>query len=112
MRRAATGGEALDQVAAERPDLVVLDVMLPGMSGWEVCKALRAQYGQLPVIMVTARGEEVDRVVGLELGADDYVVKPFHGRELVARVPAASTPKGFICCLFAWPGRDTCGAGK
>lgn len=88
VRRAATGGEALDQVAAERPDLVVLDVMLPGMSGWEVCKALRAQYGQLPVIMVTARGEAVDRVVGLELGADDYVVKPFHGRELVARVRA------------------------
>lgn len=88
VRRAATGREALAQVEAARPDLVILDVMLPELSGWEVCKALRARYGQLPVIMVTARGDPVDRVVGLELGADDYVVKPFHGRELVARVRA------------------------
>jgi DNA-binding response OmpR family regulator len=88
VRRAATGREALEQVAAATPDLVILDIMLPEMSGWEVCKALRAQHAQLPVIMVTARGDAVDRVVGLELGADDYVVKPFHGRELVARVRA------------------------
>lgn len=88
VRRAASGREALAQVASERPDLVILDVMLPEMSGWEVCRALRAQDPHLPVIMVTARGDPVDRVVGLELGADDYVVKPFHGRELVARVRA------------------------
>jgi two-component system alkaline phosphatase synthesis response regulator PhoP/two-component system response regulator ResD len=82
---AGTGPAALERVAAERPDLVVLDIMLPGMDGWEVCRRLRAT-GDVPIIFLTARGDPVDRVVGLELGADDYVVKPFHGRELVARV--------------------------
>lgn len=88
VRRAQSGPEALEAVEAERPDLVILDIMLPGMNGWDVCKQLRARHGQLPIIMVTARGDPVDRVLGLELGADDYVVKPFHGRELVARVRA------------------------
>jgi DNA-binding response OmpR family regulator len=84
---AADGAAALSLVEQQRPDLVVLDLMLPGLSGLEVTKRLRAS-GALPIIMLTARGEEADRVVGLELGADDYVTKPFSARELVARVKA------------------------
>jgi DNA-binding response OmpR family regulator len=85
--RASTGPEALERVSADPPDLMVLDIMLPGMDGWEVCRRVRAT-SDLPVMFLTARGDPVDRVVGLELGADDYLVKPFHGRELVARVKA------------------------
>ena len=83
----ADGGEALAAFDRVRPDLVLLDVMLPGMSGTEVCRQLRAE-SQVPIIMLTARDAEVDRVVGLELGADDYVTKPFSSRELVARIRA------------------------
>ncbi len=82
---AADGETALTLVARERPDLVVLDVMLPGLDGLEVCRRLRKE-GDLPVIMLTALGAEADRVVGLELGADDYLTKPFSPRELVLRV--------------------------
>ena len=81
------GRDALDAAAAHWPDLVVLDLMLPGIDGLEVCRRLRAR-GPVPVIMLTARGDEEDRVLGLELGADDYVVKPFSPRELTARVRA------------------------
>jgi DNA-binding response OmpR family regulator len=81
------GRDALDAAAAVWPDLVVLDLMLPGIDGLEVCRRLRAR-GPVPVIMLTARGDEEDRVLGLELGADDYVVKPFSPRELTARVRA------------------------
>jgi DNA-binding response OmpR family regulator len=84
---AATGREGIDRAAAERPDLVVLDLGLPGMDGYEVTKAIRGRSA-VPIIMLTARSEETDRIVGLELGADDYVVKPFSPRELVARVKA------------------------
>ena len=87
-RTAATGPEALTAVSAAVPDLVVLDLMLPGMDGLEVCRRLRASIATLPIIMLTAKADEVDRVVGLELGADDYVVKPFSPKELVARVRA------------------------
>src|SRR5262249_20092431 len=73
---------------AEHPDLVVLDVMMPRMSGLDVCKHLKAKQPALPIIMLTARGQEIDKVVGLELGADDYVTKPFSVRELMARVKA------------------------
>jgi DNA-binding response OmpR family regulator len=83
----ATGPAALDEFARFRPDLVVLDLMLPGLDGREVCRRIRAR-SQTPVIMLTARGEEVDKLVGLELGADDYVTKPFSPRELAARVKA------------------------
>jgi DNA-binding response OmpR family regulator len=83
---AGDGQQALDAYDAERPDLVVLDLMLPGIDGLEVCRRLRAQDRTLPVIMLTALGEESDRVLGLELGADDYVTKPFSPRELVLRV--------------------------
>ncbi|MER7109769.1 response regulator transcription factor [Streptomyces sp. NPDC000229] len=83
--RAADGPEALRLAADHRPDLVVLDLMLPGMDGLEVCRTLRGQ-GPVPVIMLTARGDEEDRILGLEVGADDYVTKPFSPRELVLRV--------------------------
>jgi DNA-binding response OmpR family regulator len=85
---AADGVEGLRRALGEAPDLVVLDVMMPRLSGLEVCKQLRAQRGSMPIIMLTARGQEVDKVVGLELGADDYVTKPFSIRELLARVKA------------------------
>jgi two-component system alkaline phosphatase synthesis response regulator PhoP len=85
---AADGREALALAAAEAPDLILLDVMMPGMSGWDVCRELRARGLTMPVIMLTARGEEADRVQGLELGADDYVTKPFGLRELLARIRA------------------------
>jgi DNA-binding response OmpR family regulator len=80
------GIEGLERALEESPDLVVLDVMMPRMSGLEVCKQLRAKRASLPIIMLTARGQEIDKVVGLELGADDYVTKPFSIRELLARV--------------------------
>ncbi|MGA4980872.1 response regulator transcription factor [Streptomyces sp. GESEQ-13] len=83
--RADDGPDALARAAAHRPDLVVLDLMLPGMDGLEVCRRMRGQ-GPVPVIMLTARGDEDDRIVGLEVGADDYVTKPFSPRELVLRV--------------------------
>ncbi len=83
---AGDGQQALDAYAADRPDLVVLDLMLPGIDGLEVCRRLRTQDRTLPVIMLTALGEESDRVLGLEIGADDYVTKPFSPRELVLRV--------------------------
>ncbi|SMB89410.1 two-component system, OmpR family, response regulator [Thermanaeromonas toyohensis ToBE] len=84
----ATDGEtALKLVEAEKPDLVILDIMLPKIDGFEVCRTIRARHNT-PILMLTARREEVDRVLGLELGADDYLVKPFSPRELVARVRA------------------------
>jgi DNA-binding response OmpR family regulator len=83
----ADGAVALERASARPPDLVVLDLMLPGMSGLEVCRRIR-EMAPIPVIMLTARGEEGDRVIGLELGADDYVSKPFSPRELVLRVGA------------------------
>ena len=82
------GALALEQVGVLRPDLVVLDVMLPGRNGLDVLRALHAREGSPPVLMLTARGDDVDRIVGLELGADDYLAKPFNPRELVARLRA------------------------
>ncbi|MFI6347548.1 response regulator transcription factor [Streptomyces sp. NPDC050560] len=83
--RAADGPAALARAGERRPDLVVLDLMLPGMDGLEVCRRLR-EDGPVPVVMLTARGDEDDRILGLEVGADDYVTKPFSPRELVLRV--------------------------
>ncbi len=85
---ATNGQEALALALTGAPDLILLDIMMPRMSGWDVCRALREKGIEVPVIMLTARGEEVDRVRGLELGADDYVTKPFSLRELLARVRA------------------------
>jgi len=85
---ASDGPSGLEQARAWKPDLIVLDVMLPGLSGLEVCKTLRSEGHEGPILMLTARGQEIDKVVGLELGADDYVTKPFSIRELLARVKA------------------------
>jgi two-component system phosphate regulon response regulator PhoB len=104
---AATGEEALAHVRRRVPDLVVLDLMLPDLPGTEICRRIKSsdRTRHIPVVMLTARGEEVDRVVGFELGADDYVVKPFSVRELVLRLqavlrraagPGPETPPGQI----------------
>ena len=85
---AGDGRKGLALALSEAPDLILLDVMMPGMSGWDLCRELRRRGLDVPVIMLTARGEEVDRVLGLELGADDYVTKPFSLRELMARIRA------------------------
>jgi DNA-binding response OmpR family regulator len=85
---AGDGVAGLDRALSDSPNLVILDVMMPRMSGLDVCKQLKAKRPGLPIIMLTARGQEVDKVVGLELGADDYVTKPFSIRELLARVKA------------------------
>jgi two-component system alkaline phosphatase synthesis response regulator PhoP len=85
---ADNGVAGLERALADDPDLVVLDVMMPRMSGLDVCKQLKARRPSVPIIMLTARGQEIDKVVGLELGADDYVTKPFSIRELMARVKA------------------------
>ncbi|HUK23443.1 MAG TPA: response regulator transcription factor [Terriglobales bacterium] len=85
---AGDGVAGLERALKETPDLVILDVMMPRMSGLDVCKQLKAKKPGMPIIMLTARGQEVDKVVGLELGADDYVTKPFSIRELLARVKA------------------------
>jgi two-component system alkaline phosphatase synthesis response regulator PhoP len=83
----ATRGDAgLEQALREKPDLLVLDIMLPGLGGLDVCRELRRKGFEAPIIMLTAKAEEVDRVVGLEIGADDYVTKPFSIRELLARI--------------------------
>ena len=84
---AARGDEALKAFKAHAPSLVLLDVMLPGMDGWQVCREVR-KVSNIPVIMLTAKDETFDKVLGLELGADDYVVKPFEPKELVARIKA------------------------
>src|SRR6058998_3882483 len=85
---APDGVAGLERALNEAPDIVILDVMMPKLSGLDVCKQLKAKRPSIPIIMLTARGQEVDKVVGLELGADDYVTKPFSIRELIARVKA------------------------
>src|SRR5476649_1284947 len=82
------GDEAVAAVARFQPALIVLDVMLPGASGYNICKQLRAKKFSAPILMLTAKGQEIDKVVGLDLGADDYVTKPFGVRELLARIQA------------------------
>lgn len=85
---AADGIKAMEILRQERLDLIILDLMLPGISGLEICKRLRQEKYEVPIIMLTARDEEIDKVLGLEMGADDYVTKPFGVRELMARVKA------------------------
>jgi DNA-binding response OmpR family regulator len=85
---AATGQQALDLAHRENPHLILLDIRLPDISGFDVCRQLRAEGKRMPILMLTARDEEVDKVLGLELGADDYVVKPYSLRELISRVRA------------------------
>jgi DNA-binding response OmpR family regulator len=86
--KAATGEQGLRLAFQHNPSLVILDVMLPGVNGFDVCRELRRKGFEAPIILLTAKSEEIDRVVGLELGADDYVTKPFGLRELLARVRA------------------------
>lgn len=85
---AADGEEGFNKVVNEKPDLVLLDVMLPKMDGLSVCRKIRQENINIPVIMLSARGEEIDKILGLEIGADDYITKPFSTRELIARVKA------------------------
>jgi DNA-binding response OmpR family regulator len=85
---ASDGIEGMAKAANPDIDLIILDIMLPGMNGFDICKRLRSQGIRTPVIMLTAKGQEIDRVVGLEIGADDYVTKPFSPRELQSRVKA------------------------
>ena len=82
------GDQAVEAVAKHRPTLLLLDIMLPGLSGYDICKQLRAKKNATPILMLTAKGQEIDKVVGLDLGADDYVTKPFGVRELLARIHA------------------------
>jgi DNA-binding response OmpR family regulator len=84
---AGDGKLGLQKIRIHKPILVILDIMLPGMDGWDICREMR-RFTEIPVIMLTARGDEIDRISGLTLGADDYVVKPFSPRELMARVRA------------------------
>jgi two-component system alkaline phosphatase synthesis response regulator PhoP len=84
---AEDGLTAYDQIRKDEPSLVILDLMMPGMDGWELCRRVRAE-SDVPILMLTARSDDIDKIVGLELGADDYLTKPFNPRELVARVKA------------------------
>lgn len=87
---AEDGVQALRLWQSERPELVLLDIMMPGQDGYSVCRQIRQQDQQLPVIFITAKSEEIDQVVGLELGADDYIKKPFGTREVIARIRAVT----------------------
>jgi DNA-binding response OmpR family regulator len=82
------GDKAVEAANRHRPGLIILDVMLPGLSGYDVCRQLRTRDARTPILMLTAKGQEMDKVIGLELGADDYVTKPFALRELLARIHA------------------------
>jgi DNA-binding response OmpR family regulator len=101
VRAVASGEEALAHMDADPADLVVLDVMLPGMDGFEVLRRLRSAGHTVPVIVLTARDEDVDKIVGLELGADDYLAKPFNPRELSARIRAVLRRQAEVKALEA-----------
>ncbi len=103
---AADGQLALTHAAREAPDLIVLDIGLPEMDGFEVCRRLRAR-SDVPILFLTARDDEIDRILGLELGADDYVTKPFSPRELVARVKAILKRSGLVLAPVARHGAIT-----
>jgi two-component system, OmpR family, alkaline phosphatase synthesis response regulator PhoP len=88
--QAADGASAIEQFRANLPDFVCLDIMMPGRSGYDVCRSIRATHPDLPIIFISAKSEEIDKVVGFELGADDFIVKPFGVREVVARIRAVT----------------------
>ncbi len=106
------GGQALPLIKQTLPDLVILDVMLPRKSGFDICRELRAAKNAVPVLMLTAKGEEIDKVIGLELGADDYVTKPFGLRELLARVHALMRRSGSREAAASLPEEISFGAVK
>ena len=85
---AENGRKALDLARTKKPQLILLDIRLPDISGFDVCRELRSEGARMPILMLTARDEAIDKVLGLELGADDYVVKPYDLRELIARINA------------------------
>lgn len=87
---AKDGKEALQQYLNKSPDLVCLDIMMPGMNGYDVCKEIRRRDPQIPVLFISAKSEEIDKVIGLELGADDFIMKPFGVREVIARIRAVT----------------------
>lgn len=84
----SNGWQALDQLASHKPDLLILDIMLPGLNGYEICRKIRAIHSTLPIIMVTAKSEEHDKLEGFDRGADDYITKPFNQAEFIARIKA------------------------
>jgi two-component system response regulator VicR len=88
VQAAYDGQEALDFLQSSKPDIIILDLMLPKVDGLDVCRRIRRQGNNTPIIMLTAKGDDVDKIIGLELGADDYMAKPFNPRELVARIRA------------------------
>ncbi len=88
------GKSAIDNVSRFNPDIILLDIMMPKMDGWQVCREIR-KSSSTPIIMITAKGETFDKVLGLELGADDYVVKPFEAKEVIARIKAVLRRSGF-----------------
>jgi two-component system, OmpR family, alkaline phosphatase synthesis response regulator PhoP len=88
--QAADGATAMEQFQANLPDFVCLDIMMPGRSGFDVCRAIRATHPDIPIIFISAKSEEIDKIVGFELGADDFIVKPFGVREVVARIRAVT----------------------
>jgi len=90
---APNGGAAVERVKADGPDLMILDIMLPVKNGWQVCKEVR-EFSQMPIIMLTAKGETFDKITGLEMGADDYMTKPFDTKELMARIHAVMRRTG------------------
>lgn len=85
---ASSGEEALEKIPIENPQIVILDVMLPGIDGFQICERLRKNYGHMGIMMLTARSQDMDKIMGLEFGADDYMVKPFNPLELIARIKA------------------------
>jgi len=87
---AADGQQAIEKFDSERPDFVCLDIMMPGESGYDVCRKIRKSDSRVPVIFLSAKSEEIDKVLGLELGADDYITKPFGVREVIARIRAVT----------------------
>lgn len=100
---AENGAEALTLFASERPDFVCLDIMMPGLDGYETCRELRRQNALVPIIVISAKSEEIDKVVALELGADDFIMKPFGIREVVARIRAVTRR----CLRNAAPTRES-----
>jgi two-component system KDP operon response regulator KdpE len=99
-----SGSEALPMFKQRKPDLVVLDIMLPGKSGYDICREIRATKSRIPILMLSAKGQEVDKVVGLELGADDYVTKPFSVLELAARAKAQIRRAKTLAAATSTPG--------
>ena len=88
--QAANGAAAIEQFAASVPDFVCLDIMMPGRSGYDVCRSIRTTHPDIPIIFISAKSEEIDKIVGFELGADDFIVKPFGVREVFARIRAVT----------------------